>query len=244
VGRSRGARRLNEEEHVCGRYLVNVEQRELEVGFSATQQIRIPIELPRFNVAPTQVMPVVVQDEDEHRLVAMRWGLVPSWSKRLDEGIINARAETAADKPSFRRPLRSRRCLVPASGFYEWAKTPQGRVPHLFRVPDQPLFAFAGLWDRWQGPQGDVDTYTILTCEANPLLARVHQRMPCILTPNDHAAWLDPQLDEPEALRALLQPYPAEGMEGYPVSTGVNIPTHDDPALLAPAGPALTPVAA
>jgi len=159
--------------------------------------------------------------------------------------LINARAETAAEKPSFRRAFRSQRCLVPASGFYEWAKTPQGRVPYLFRLADQPPFALAGLWDRWHGSDGEeLDSYTILTCAANGLLARVHERMPCILEREDEAAWLDPDLHEPEAVRALLQPYPAVAMEGYPVSAEVNSPAHDDPELLVTVGTPLEPVGA
>ncbi len=191
---------------------------------------------PRFNAAPTQVMPVVVRNSP-NRLRAMRWGLIPFWAKDPSIGnrMINARAETLAEKPAFRRPLKSQRCLVPANGFYEWRREGSRKQPYFARLRDGGLFGFAGLWDTWRDPNGElVYSYTIITTEANAVMAPIHDRMPAILLPDDEATWLDPTVEASELLLSLLRPYPAEQMLVYPVSTAVNRPTVDDPSLVEP----------
>ncbi len=218
---------------MCGRYaLVVAGDGSLQRRFSLEELLDDPA--PRFNVAPTQTLPVVVRHSPNH-LEMMRWGLIPSWAKDPSVGnrMINARAETVAEKPAFRRPFRSRRCLVPASGFFEWKREGTGKQPYFVHLTDEPLFAFAGLYDIWHDPQGqEVRSYTILTTDANDLMAPIHNRMPVILAREDEDDWLDPDISEPERLLPLLRPYPARAMEAYPVSRAVNSPMHDAPDVL------------
>jgi putative SOS response-associated peptidase YedK len=191
-------------------------------------------------VAPTQAV-VTVTDDGTRRLEEMRWGLVPRWAKDPKGGarMINARAETLAERPAFRGVLRRQRCLIPADGFYEWAEAASGRMakqPMYVRLRTGEPFAFAGLWDEWRPPAGGepLRTCTIVTTEANALLATFHHRMPVILAPEVEAVWLDPALTDPEPLRSLLVPYPAEAMEAYPVSPAVNAVANDDAQLVLP----------
>lgn len=193
--------------------------------------------LPRYNIAPSQPVAVVLQNGGR-RLEACRWGLVPFWAKDLEMGsrLINARAETLAEKPAFKYSLARRRCLIPADGFYEWRKEGNRRIPVYIRRRDGGLFAFAGLWDEWQSPDGSpLRTCTIITTEPNALIAPIHHRMPAILKPEHETLWLDPSLKEPTQLLAVLQAYPETELEAYPVSARVNSPNHDDPSCIQPA---------
>lgn len=181
---------------------------------------------PRYNIAPTQIVPVVVGGQSR-ALRLMRWGLVPSWAKEQSIGqkMINARAETLHEKPSFKRLLSGRRCIIPATGFYEWKKDGRRKLPMHFRLKSGGLFGFAGLWDRWKYPDGegrDLESFTIITTSPNEVLRQVHHRMPVMLRREDEARWLDPGLKDAEALLSILKPYPAEEMEGYPVTPSVN----------------------
>ena len=167
----------------------------------------------------------------------MRWGLIPSWAADPTIGArtINARAETAASKPSFREPLRKQRCLVPADGFYEWRRSAKAKQPFCFEVGVGAVFAFAGLWDRWRGPDGQLlETCTILTTTPNDLLADVHDRMPVILSAEHYDRWLDPGMNGVEDVLGLLKPYDAALMRRYPVSKWVNLVTNDGPECSAP----------
>ncbi len=186
---------------------------------------------PRFNIAPTQMAPIA-RTEDDGSLVVdlLRWGLIPFWAKDMAIGnrMINARSETAAEKPSFKTSLKRRRCLVLADGFYEWKKTPGGKQPFLIHVAERRPFTMAGLWDRWtQGPEGPVESFTILTTAANERVGEIHDRMPVILDGEAREAWLDTSLEDLGALVALLRPYAAEPMGFYPVSKLVNSPRND-----------------
>jgi putative SOS response-associated peptidase YedK len=218
---------------MCGRYaIVLTGDGSLQRRFSLEEVPEAPA--PRFNVAPTQTLPVITRNSP-NRMEMMRWGLVPSWAKDMSIGsrMINARAETVAEKPAFRRLLRSQRCLVPASGFYEWKREGDGKTPHFIHLPDEPLFAFAGLYDIWRDPDGQaVKTYTILTTAPNDLMSEIHNRMPVILRREDEDDWLDPENTEPEHLLPLLRPYPAREMAAYPVSKMVNSPANDVPDIL------------
>jgi putative SOS response-associated peptidase YedK len=190
----------------------------------------------RFNVAPGDEMPVIVRGE-KNGIVRMRWGLVPHWTKDIREARkpINARAESLLEKPMFRPLLKTGRCLVPASGFYEWKKEWGRKVPFYFHLPASPLFAFAGLYDSWQNPGGTtLTTYTIITCESNTLLKEVHSRMPVILCREDEERWLSPEPVSPHELNRILSPYPAAAMEKVPVSDLVNNPSLDDERLVQP----------
>jgi putative SOS response-associated peptidase YedK len=227
---------------MCGRYTLATAPEALARIF----ELDDPPELPaRYNIAPTQQVPAVrlVVDEGSGAsrrrvLRLLRWGLVPFWAK--DPGIgarmINARAETVADKPAFRAAFRRRRCLVLADGFYEWQRVGRGaKQPFLIRLRDGGPFAFAGLWERWTGPEGEpLESCTLLTTQPNELVAPIHNRMPVILDPADYDAWLDPQLQDPAALRPLLRAFPAEKMIAHPVSQRVNNPRVDEPGCAAP----------
>lgn len=192
---------------------------------------------PRYNVAPgTDVHVVRAGERGARRLAHARWGLVPAWAKSPDFAAktINARAETAAGKPTFRAAFRHRRCLVPADGFYEWTGNSRRKRPWLIRLKGGKPFAFAGLWEAWRGADGAaIETCAILTTEANERLAALHPRMPVILPASAHRAWLDPKGSRaPEALRALLGPYPSDAFDCHPVGDRVNSPKNDDPACL------------
>jgi putative SOS response-associated peptidase YedK len=218
---------------MCGRYaIVLAGDGTLQRRFSLEELPDDP--QPRFNAAPTQTLPVVTRNSP-NRVEMMRWGLIPSWAKDPSIGsrMINARAETVAEKPAFRKPLRSQRCLVPASGFFEWKREGGGKTPHFIHLPGEPLFAFAGLYDVWRDPDGQVvKSYTILTTEPNDLMADIHNRMPVILRREDEGEWLSPEDTEPEHLLPLLRPYPASEMATYPVSRMVNSPSNDTPDIL------------
>lgn len=197
----------------------------------------------RFNVAPSQAMPVVVWRE-QTELIMMQWGLVPHWAKDLKGSArpINARAETLTERPMFRGLLKQNRCLVPASGFYEWKRDGDRKTPYYVRLRDADLFAFAGLYDVWHDADGVAHpTYTIVTTAANRTVSPLHDRMPVILGRENEERWLAGGPPAPEELPALLGPYPPDAMEAYPVSTRVNNPSTDDPSLVEPLGDAVSP---
>jgi putative SOS response-associated peptidase YedK len=220
---------------MCGRYTLKtpVEKLAEEFGFEASS-VELP---PNYNVAPTQQVAAVLEEGGERHLELLRWGLIPSWAD--DPGIgsrmINARAETAPEKPSFRRAFRERRCLIPADGFYEWRRTNGAKQPYYIRMKEGRPFAFAGLWESWKD-DGDpeIRSCTILTTGPNDLLAEIHDRMPVILPAGSYDAWLDPEADRDE-LYGLLAPYPEDEMEAYPVSRFVNSPQNNDPRCIEPA---------
>jgi putative SOS response-associated peptidase YedK len=192
----------------------------------------------RFNISPASEMPVIVRAGENH-LTIMRWGLIPSWTRdiRTAKSLINARAETLSEKPAFRSLLKTHRCLVPASGFFEWKKEGNRKNPYYIRLTDDPLFSFAGLYDQWHNPEGvTVSTYTIITCEANPLVASLHDRMPVILSRQGEERWLDLSPVAPEELKKILVPFPAGRMEAIPVSDLVNNPIADDERVIQPLG--------
>lgn len=200
---------------MCGRYTsdgTNVPT--LAERFDAQQTLEDYA--PNHNIKPTQDAPTVVEREGRRELSLMQWGLIPFWAKDLKIGykMFNARAETVAEKPAFKSSFRRKRCLVPATGFYEWKQEGSGKVPYLFTVGDHELFGFAGLYDAWRTPNGDLlYTYTIITTAANELVASVHDRMPVILPRDQEQQWIDPTLEDPFFLQSLLEPYPADLME-------------------------------
>jgi putative SOS response-associated peptidase YedK len=195
---------------------------------------------PRFNIAPTQPIPVIRQNPKEpvRELSLVRWGLIPSWANdsSVAAKMINARSETAGTKPAFRDALKSRRCLIPADGFYEWMRTGKAKQPYCFEVNEGELFAFAGIWDRWRDRNGTtVKTCSILTTTPNAVTSPVHDRMPVILDPDRYDLWLDPGMQNVTAVSELLKPCDARLMRCYPVSTRVNHVGDDDPECSAPA---------
>jgi putative SOS response-associated peptidase YedK len=230
---------------MCGRFTLTTDPGIIARRFGAP-----PAEgggtTPRYNVAPTQTV-VTVTDDGQRHLAAMRWGLVPRWAKdpAIGSKMINARAETLAEKPAFRQVLQKRRCLIPADGFYEWPNRGKSKQPLRVTLTTGEPFAFAGLWDTWHAPDGqDLRTCTIVTTTPNALMAPFHHRMPVILTPEAEQVWLDPTIDNPEQLVPLLVPYPAEAMHVYPVSTLVNRVANDSPQLVLPLESAAEPTVA
>ncbi|MDZ4159977.1 MAG: SOS response-associated peptidase [Anaerolineaceae bacterium] len=220
---------------MCGRFTLAAEAAELQLTFGL--EPTLTEWKPRFNIAPSQPVAVVSQFKDR-RMELMRWGLIPSWAKDASIGnrLINARAETVSIKPSLRQAFQKRRCLVLANGFYEWKRDPELRAPsqpYYFQLKDRQPFAFAGLWDTWVSPEGNtVHSCTLITCQANELVAAVQARMPVIL--DSHIAW-DWLADiSPTNLLALLVPYPSEKMSSGAVGRGVNRPENDDPACIQP----------
>ncbi|MDI6719605.1 MAG: SOS response-associated peptidase [Methanomicrobiales archaeon] len=221
---------------MCGRFAIAITVG-IEDRFGAK---RPPFEIrPRYNIAPSQDVPVVAGDPEnpaEREIVPMRWGLIPSWSKDARAGyrMINARAETLADRPAFRSPLKRRRCLVPVTGFYEWKQAGSRKVPYYIDRKDHSLFAFAGLYDIWRDAGGEpVKTFTIITTAANDLIAPIHDRMPVILSRENEDAWMRGGTLEPDELERLLAPYPSHELEAYPVSPAVNNPANEGPDLIA-----------
>lgn len=221
---------------MCGRF---TQFHSAQAIAKAFQLAEVPELAPHYNIAPTQAIATVLQTAPQatRQLRFLRWGLIPSWSKdpAIGARLINARAETVAEKPSFRSAFRHRRCLIPADGFYEWQRQNGQKQPFYFHLQDHQPFAFAGLWEQWQSPEGEaVETCTILTTEANELLEPVHDRMPVILPPDDYDTWLDPALQTANQLQSLLRPYPSDQMLAYPVGRAVNRTSFDDPDCIQP----------
>lgn len=193
----------------------------------------------RYNIAPTQDVLTVRHENGERRAEMMRWGLVPSWadSPKVGARMINARAETLAERPSFRAAFRRRRCLIPADGFYEWRREGKGRVPIRFALASGEPFAFAGLWERWERPgEPPLLSCAIVTTRANELVAPIHDRMPAILAPDAERVWMDADITDAALLGELLAPRPSELMRAREASRAVNSPAYDGPECLAPVG--------
>ena len=220
---------------MCGRYSLKSDDEQINARFVARSMPST--RTARYNIAPTQPVWALVYTE-EPKIVALRWGLIPSWAKdkAIGNRMINARSEGIEDKPSFRRAIRKRRCLVLADGFYEWKKEGKAKVPLYIRLKSGEPFGFAGLWERWAAPSGEtIHSCTIITTAPNALMENIHQRMPVILPREAEEQWLDPAVDDPQKVLPLLQPYPDGEMEAYAVSTTVNSPRNDVAACIEPA---------
>lgn len=219
---------------MCGRYTLAAEADELIEAFDVPE---LTFELvPRYNIAPTQEAPVVAEDRKGRRAGLLTWGLVPGWRDEPGAGLINARCESVSEKPSFREAFERRRCLVPADGFYEWSREGGAKVPHWIHAPDGSLLSFAGIWERWSRPgEAPRHTFAILTTDANPDVAPLHERMPVVIAPADRDAWLDRSTDRQRLLDMLGSPPPGI-LTHHEVSTRVNRPAEDDPSLIEPAG--------
>ena len=222
---------------MCGRFTLTVDPAEAQENFN---NFTFPEKFaPRFNIAPTQPILAIPNDE-KFTADFFIWGLIPMWAKDPSIGnrLINARAETLAEKPSFRGSLKYKRCLILADGFYEWKSSDgkKSKTPFFIHMKDRKPFAFAGLWDSWNSPEGSqLKTCTIITTEPNELMSLLHNRMPVILHPRDYDKWLDPSSQTPDQLMPLLKPFPADMMDAYPVTPLVNKPANDTPELVVPA---------
>jgi putative SOS response-associated peptidase YedK len=220
---------------MCGRFTLVSPGEAIATLFDLPEPVRLA---PRYNIAPTQpVAAVRAAPNGGRELTHFHWGLIPPWAQDPSIGsrMINARAETAAEKPSFRNALKYRRCLVPADGFYEWQKIDGRKQPVYIQMQDGRPFAIAGLWERWQSADGsEIESCTLLTTDPNELLEVVHNRMPVIVAPSDFDLWLNPKVQRPDEIGHLLRPYPALEMRFYQVSPAVNSPHSDNPNLVAP----------
>ena len=223
---------------MCGRFSNNAKPERIKKEFKVG--IKNPnLYEPRYNIAPSQMIDAVFESKTERVLSQLKWGLVPSWAKDAEIGnrMINARAETLREKPSFRDAFKSRRCIIPASGFYEWKRKNAGaKQPFYFYLKEREVFGFAGLWEEWLDKEtGELlETCTIITTEANEVLKPVHDRMPVILKPENYDEWLDTNVKDTETLQELLKPYPAKEMDAHAVSRSVNIPDINSPDLIVP----------
>jgi putative SOS response-associated peptidase YedK len=216
---------------MCGRYRLSRRKQRVEEYFDCGSDE--PDWSPRFNIAPSQPVPVIRQNAKEpvRELSLMRWGLIPSWAKdsSVAASMINARSETASTKPAFRDALKFRRCVIPADGFYEWSRTGKAKQPYCFEINERALFAFAGIWDRWKNAGGKwLETCSILTTTPNAVTSAVHDRMPVILDPDGYDLWLDPGMKDMATASELLRPCDARLMRCYPVSTRINHVANDD----------------
>ncbi|HAJ63965.1 MAG TPA: hypothetical protein DCP31_35930 [Cyanobacteria bacterium UBA8543] len=216
---------------MCGRYS---QSQSAEIIAQAFQVDNVPTLKPRYNIAPTQSVPTVLQTSasTNRQFKMLHWGLIPSWAKdqKMGARLINARAETVAEKPAFRSAFKQRRCLVLADGFYEWQQQEdkKQKQPFYIRLSGDRPFAFAGLWEHWEDATGEeIESCSLLTTEPNELMSTIHNRMPVILEPKDYDLWLDPEVKKPELLQPLLRPYVSEEMTAYPVSKTVNKPSND-----------------
>ena len=220
---------------MCGRFALKTPPRSIQQHFDLTEIIDLS---PRYNIAPSQDIVVIrhLSGKDYRQLDKLRWGLIPGWAKdmKISYRMINARAETLAQKPSFRTAFKKRRCLIAADGFYEWLHSGKTKQPYFVHMKNGDVFGFAGLWESWTSTDGTiVESCTIITTSANDLIRKIHDRMPVILQPAKYEAWLNEESPE-NSLQPLLVPYPAAEMEAYRVSSEVNSPKNDIPACLQP----------
>jgi putative SOS response-associated peptidase YedK len=218
---------------MCGRYALAFIQ-----GFRTRfEVIDLQAKLePRFNIAPSEEAPVIIH-ETVNKAVTMRWGLIPSWAKDMKIGnrLINARGETIDKRPAFRVALKKRRCLVPTTGFYEWKKQGDAKIPYYLHLKDDSIFAFAGLYEHWKAPDGkNVQSYTIVTTLPNVVAGEIHNRMPVILRREEEATWIAEGPLEDDALERILQPYPSQEMDSHRVSQDVNNPRNEGEDLIQP----------
>jgi putative SOS response-associated peptidase YedK len=214
---------------MCGRYTLRSRGSAKFYGVPASQ---LPLLVPRYNIAPSQDVPVILERGAERELTLFQWGLIPSWSKE-PKGFINARAETLEEKPSFSESFQRRRCLIPTDGFFEWERRGQSKQPYYFQMKDESPFAFAGIWDEWQRDGVSITSCAIITTTPNELLATIHDRMPAILTDEAQDTWLRENV-EPAELKELLVPFPGSEMKSFPVSSRVNRPQVDEAQLVEP----------
>ncbi|MDL5141564.1 SOS response-associated peptidase [Bacillus atrophaeus] len=221
---------------MCGRFTLFSEFDDILEQFDIDQFLPEDEYDPSYNVAPSQNILTIINDGSSNRLGKLRWGLIPPWAKdeKIGYKMINARAETLAEKSSFRKPLISNRCIIPADSFYEWKRLdPKTKIPMRIKLKSTNLFAFAGLYEKWNSPQGNpIYSCTIITTKPNELMEDIHDRMPVILPHDNQKTWLNPQNTDAAYLRSLLLPYDADDMEAYQVSSLVNSPKNNSPELI------------
>ncbi len=221
---------------MCGRFTLHTPESRIREAFQLEDAEPLGLH-PRYNIAPSQDIPIIRDTDSGREMVLARWGLVPHWSKEPKTGYstINARIESVAEKPAYRTPFRRQRCLIPADGFYEWKMVNGNKIPHYIRMRDGDVFAFAGLWDRWEGEGETLDSCSIIVMPANEVMQPLHERMPAIIAPAHYGPWLDAGLTDKTGIMRCLGSAPASQLEFYPTSPWVNSPRHDDERCIQPA---------
>lgn len=221
---------------MCGRFTLQIPIEELKEIFALVEAPTAPFK-PRYNIAPTQQIPIIRQYADcTNHLDSLRWGLIPSWAKEPQPApLINARSETISVKPTFKHGIRYQRCLIPTSGFYEWKREGDHKTPMFIHFKDNSPMIFAGIWESWKAPEGQtIASCSILTTASNELIAQLHDRQPVIIHLSEFSNWLDRDMRDPEKLKHLYKPFPPETMEIYQVSTQVNNAKNEGPDLINP----------
>ena len=222
---------------MCGRFSLHTPEAQIREAFNLEHTEQLGLK-PRYNIAPSQNIPIIRDTETSREMVMAKWGLVPHWSKepKTKYSTINARIESVAEKPAYRTPFKRRRCLIPADGFYEWKVVNGHKIPHHIRMRDGGVFAFAGLWDRWEGDGETLDSCTIIVMPSNEVMKPIHERMPAIIAPACYDWWLDARITDKQEIMQHLNSAPSSQLTAYPVSTWVNVPAHNDERCIQPAG--------
>ena len=223
---------------MCGRFTLHTPEPLLRNVFGIENSAPLGL-APHYNIAPSQQVPIIRHTGSGREMVMARWGLIPHWSKeaKTKYSTVNARIETVADKPTYRTPFKSQRCLIPANGFYEWKVVDERKVPHYIRLRDGHVFALAGLWDHWEGKEETLESCSIIVMPANEVMKPLHQRMPAIIAPADYDSWMDPELTDKDEIMGYLTSSPSSQLVMYPISSRVNSPKHDDEGCIKPSGP-------
>ena len=222
---------------MCGRFSLHTPESQIREAFNLEHTEPLGLE-SRYNIAPSQLIPIIRDTETSREMVLAQWGLVPHWSKepKTKYSTINARIESVAEKPTYRTPFKRRRCLIPADGFYEWKVVNGNKVPHHIRMKNSGVFALAGLWDRWEGDGETLDSCSIIVMPANEVMKPIHERMPAIIAPACYNWWLDARITDKQVIMQHLNSAPSNQLTAFPVSTWVNVPKHDDERCIQPAG--------
>jgi putative SOS response-associated peptidase YedK len=220
---------------MCGRFTLHTPAAQVKEAFHHNSGLELK---PRYNIAPSQDIPIVRDTDTGNEMVMARWGLIPSWSKesKTKYSTINARIESVAEKPTYRTPFKRQRCLIPADGFYEWKVVNGHKIPHHIRMRDSRIFAFAGLWDRWEGDHETLDSCSIIVMPSNEVMKPIHERMPAIIAPAHYDLWLDSRVTDKQEIMQYLSSAPSSQLIAYPISTWVNSPKHNDERCIQPAG--------
>lgn len=222
---------------MCGRFSLHTAESRIREAFNLEHTGLLELK-PRYNIAPSQDIPVIRKTDTVREMSMARWGLVPGWSKesRSKYSTINARIESVAEKPAYRTPFKRQRCLIPADGFYEWKQLDGNKVPHHIRMRDSCVFAFAGLWDRWEASDDIIESCTIIVMPSNEVMQPIHERMPAIIAPAYYDCWLDSGVTDKQEIMQCLTSAPSSQLTAYPVSTWVNSPGNNGERCIESAG--------
>jgi putative SOS response-associated peptidase YedK len=221
---------------MCGRFTLHTQESRIREAFDLEHTESLGL-TPRYNIAPSQDIPIIRDTESGKEMIPAKWGLVPGWSKesKTKYSTINARIESVAEKPTYRTPFKRRRCLIPADGFYEWKVVNGHKIPHHIRMRDSSVFAFAGLWDHWEGEDSSIESCTIIVMPANEVMKPIHERMPAIIAPAHYDLWLDSRMNDKDEIMQYLTSAQSSQLTAYPVSTRVNSPKNNDEQCIRPA---------